>query len=302
MDRELELIQELGVNLIRLVHYPHHPGFLERCDREGIMTWCEIPLYQAGMAPVKYLSAKKSAGRESGVTKILRLPGMIFRTRQASDPKLISRSRDSLLRMIERDCNHPSIRFWGIGNECWTLNPAGARALRRLKETAESSDRSRLPGYAAMTIPGLTEKFERSFRVMDFIGINEYFGWYYGETRDTEGFLRRLSRGFPGKPLLVTETGADCARGVRNGQQEPERGVSEEYQSRFLREQLSAVSGVPAAAGVCVWVLKDFLCPEYGAENPVPFHNAKGLIDREYRKKASFDTVKGIFRKEEKGE
>lgn len=299
MDRDLDLVKEMGMNYIRLSHYPHDSYFLDRSDEEGLHIWEEIPLYQAGLAPVKYISDKSSLRRDRGLKKLIKLPGMILRTGQLTKKSVLSQAHDDLVRMIERDFNHPSIGFWGIGNECWSLNPAGAKALRKLKGIINRKDPSRIAAYAAMTIPGLTTRFERAFKVMDFIGINEYFGWYYGNTEDLDGFLETIHRKHPGKPVMITETGPDCAYGQRSEQAVPEKGVSEEYQARYLKEQFRIMKSKPWFAGLSIWVLKDFLCPEYGTDNIVPFYNLKGLFTARYDRKAAADAVRDMYLEED---
>mgnify|MGYP000628050953 CR=1 FL=1 len=294
MDRDMELIQQLNANYVRLAHYPHSPHFLDRCDREGIMAWCEIPLYQAGLAPVQYISSKKEEGRDSAIVKVLKLPLMIWKTRQMTDTHIVSRARDSLLLMMERDYNHPSILFWGIGNECWTMNPAGAKALRLLKKVVDDHDGSRIAGYAAITIPFVSSLFERSFKEMDVLGTNEYFGWYYGKASDVSRYIRAVCKKNK-KPLLITETGADCRYGEHTGSSAIERGVSEEYQVMYFQNQFAHLREHDQFAGISPWILRDFLCPEYGAENPVPFYNIKGLVDKHYNKKKAFYTVQKIY-------
>ena len=45
-----------------------------------------------------------------------------------------------------------------------------------------------------------------------------------------------------------------------------------------------------------VLIFKDFYCPEYLEDNPVPYYNLKGLLDYRYRKKKSFYLLQSIYR------
>ena len=38
-------MKAMGMNFVRLCHYPHSPGELELCDEIGLLAMCEIPLY-----------------------------------------------------------------------------------------------------------------------------------------------------------------------------------------------------------------------------------------------------------------
>ncbi len=297
MDKDIALAKELGLNYLRLTHYPHASYFLDRCDEEGLLLWEEIALYQAGLSPVKYLADKSKDRRDNVILRIIRIPFMIFRTRQLTGKKILSRAYDDLVRMIERDYNHPSIVFWGIGNECWSFNPAGGKALSRLKEVVTMMDPNRIAGYAAMTIPKITAHWEKSFEIMDFIGVNEYFGWYYGKVQDVKPFLNTLHKKYPDKPILVTETGSDSAYGLRESSETnpPQRGVSEDYQAYYLMTQYKLMNQVPNFSGFSIWVLKDFLCPEYGQDNIIANYNLKGLVSKDYEKKLAFFSVKNMY-------
>src|SRR5262249_43009203 len=37
--------KELGVNFVRLAHYPHNENMIKEADRRGILVWSEIPVY-----------------------------------------------------------------------------------------------------------------------------------------------------------------------------------------------------------------------------------------------------------------
>jgi beta-glucuronidase len=288
---DLQAIQSLNANFVRLAHYPHSAETLDLCDQMGLCAWEEIPFYQVGLGLIRFLfdKTKYDTGKAWGA-----LPGVFRDTAMLENPGLLGQGRDELLKLIERDRNHPSILFWGLGNECWSLHPSGEKALAWLRQQAEGFDPSRLFSYAAFTMPVLTERFERSFNVVDVISVNEYFGWYYGKTQEAGPFLQALARKFPGKPLLVTETGADALHG-RHAESDPPPRYSEEYQADLLEQQWRLMHTAATFSGLSIWVLKDFLCPEYREDNPLPFYNLKGLIDRDRQPKAAFERVKQMY-------
>jgi beta-glucuronidase len=292
IQRELEIIQSMHGNFLRLAHYPHSSETLDFCDQLGLATWVEIPLYQVGLGIIRFLFDKTK--RDTGKT-LRALPGIIWKTNTLGNPDLLLKARDELLKMIERDRNHPSVLFWGLGNECWTFNPAGAKALVWLREQAEAFDSTRLFTYAAFALPVLGPLYERSFESTDVVSVNEYFGWYYGKAQDAGAYLRSLARKHPNKPLLVTETGSDTVRGEHTSQVPPARGYSEEYQAWYLEEQWRQMRSVPTFSGLSIWVLKDFLCPEYREDNPLPFYNLKGLLNRDGQPKAALETVRRLY-------
>jgi hypothetical protein len=167
-------------------------------------------------------------------------------------------------------------------------------------------DTIRLFGYAAFSMPYLTPSYERSFSAVDVVGINEYFGWYYGRVADVSAFLTTVARKIYPKPFIVTETGADALReadAVRGNHTDavpPPRGYSEEYQAWLIEQQWQQARKISGFAGMSIWVLRDFLCPEYREDNPIPFYNLKGLFDRDNQPKASVEQVTKMYRGESK--
>lgn len=41
--RDMEMIKEMGVNFVRLAHYPHDPEVYQACDELGLLVWDEFP-------------------------------------------------------------------------------------------------------------------------------------------------------------------------------------------------------------------------------------------------------------------
>lgn len=283
---DLEGMKALGANFVRLAHYPHGQATLDLCDSLGLGAWAEIPLYQAGLGIVKALARKSRTRR----LRLPYLPALIAHTGDLGNPVLLGRARDSLLKLIERDANHPSILMWGLGNECWSFNPRGAKALAWLKAEASRLDSSRPFVYAGMALPGISGPFERAYGVTGVVAVNEYFGWYYGAPEDARAFLADLGKRWPGAPVFVSETGADAVPGRRDPSGKPGRN-SEDYQAHCLRVQLAAFKDIPNWSGVSVWAWRDFPCPEYREDAPMPYRNIKGLLCEDGRPKLALGVL-----------
>ncbi len=109
MHREdARLIKSMGLNFVRLSHYPQHPEFLDACDELGILVYAELASWKS----VRGGRWLKNA------------------CRQMSD-------------MILRDRNHPSVILWGMGNE-----GRHAGAYQRLYHLCKSLDPTRAVTYA----------------------------------------------------------------------------------------------------------------------------------------------------------
>ena len=281
LRREFELSSELGANFMRLTHYPHSDLTYELADERGFGIWSEIGNYQAGMGVIQGIFGKSLEIRKSGKKSIFRL---LRSRRQMTNPMYLKHVKSSIRKMIERLRNHPSIMFWGVGNECWSYGRGAAQVLRELRTLCLSLDNSRVPAYAAFCLPIVANMFETSFKIFDVVCCNEYFGWYYGKRGQAEGFWRRLKQKYPEKALILTETGSDAFIADN---------ASLERQCHMLESHLRLL-GSPLS-GICVWLFKDFRCPEYGVDEQAKGRNSKGLLTHNYEKKPAFSTVQHRF-------
>ncbi|MBW3078048.1 glycoside hydrolase family 2 protein [Bifidobacterium simiiventris] len=48
ISRDVRMIKDCGMNFIRGSHYPHHPFFVDECDRLGVMYWSELCFWGTG--------------------------------------------------------------------------------------------------------------------------------------------------------------------------------------------------------------------------------------------------------------
>ena len=88
MKQDLQLMKEANINAVRLSHYPNVPRWYELCDSMGMYVMDEADCETHGL-----------------------------RGTLASTPDWADAFLDRVVRMAERDKNHPSIIFWSLGNE-----------------------------------------------------------------------------------------------------------------------------------------------------------------------------------------
>jgi len=89
MIQDVILLKQNNINAVRTSHYPNHPKWYELCDEYGIYIIDECNLESHGLRDI--------------------LPN--------SDPKWTNACVDRMVRMVERDKNHPCIVIWSLGNE-----------------------------------------------------------------------------------------------------------------------------------------------------------------------------------------
>jgi len=138
MERQLEILKEMGCNAFRTSHNQPAPELLELCDRMGILVMVEA------------FDSWKSPKREHDYSRI-------FDEWHAKD----------LQAMVRRDRNHPSVFMWSIGNEIKEQNnPVMAKMLR---DIVHATDPTR-PVIAGCNWPQAgTNGFQKS---LDVFGLN----------------------------------------------------------------------------------------------------------------------------------
>lgn len=132
---------------------------------------------------------------------------------------------------------------------------AGRVFFTRMYEEAR-----RLDGTRPVTLVGIMGGPAEWLGLFDVIGINRYYGWYSlggrldQASQGLEKELDALHASF-GKPILITEFGADTVAGAHS---QPEEMWTEEYQVEFLRAYLDVAARKPFVAGLHVWNFADF--------------------------------------------
>jgi beta-glucuronidase len=240
----------LGATLMR-THYPPHPYLEELADREGILLWSEVPVYS--------LSNRR-----------LRRPAI-----RGAAVALAARN-------VEVNRNHPSIIAWSIANELDSVPDASQMDfIARASAATRALDRTRpvaiaILGYVTAGCP------QAAYAPVDFIGINDYFGWYPGpggsifDPERLSGYLDAMRACYPTKALAVTEFGAEANR---DGPVE-EKGTWA-AQEAFVNYHLGVYAQKRWLSGATYWALNEFrIHPAWEGGNPrpqPPIHQ-KGLL------------------------
>jgi len=124
LQRQIEILQEMGCNAIRTSHNPPAPELLDLCDRMGMLVMDEsFDCWQKGKRPNDY--------------------HLLFNDWHEKDWRA----------ELRRDRNHPGIILWSIGNEVPDQGtPAGPGLAAELTRIAHEEDPTR-PTTAACDHP-----------------------------------------------------------------------------------------------------------------------------------------------------
>ena len=246
--------EALGVNMIRLAHYPQNEHIVRLAEERGILVWEEIPVWQ----------------------------GIAF-----DDEGTLAKAQKMLAEMIYRDRNRCAIGYWSIANET-KPSPERNAFLRSLLATGKAIDTSRL--YIAAFDLAYFDKDKKTFvmeddftKELDVVAVNKYMGWYHPWPCDPSEAVWDVAAG---QPLIISEFGGEALYG-QNGPDDEASSWSEDYQARLYRDNLEMFNHIPNLAGVSPWVLFDFRSPYRFHPTNQEGWNRKGLVsDKGQRKRA----------------
>ena len=278
MRREMIMVKEMGVNFIRLGHYQQSRIILNLCDSLGIMVWEEIPWCRGGLGGDTY---KEQARR-------------------------------MLTNMIEQHYNHPAVIIWGLGNENdWPgdfpeFDKDKIRAfMKELNDRAHRLDASRKTAI---------RRCDFCKDIVDVYSPSIWAGWYRGiyteykqvtkEEFDKVDHFLHIEWGGDSHAGRHSENPDKALQQLKTGQGADERAGdaslfggaarvskdgdwSESYICNLFDWHLKEQETMPWLTGAAQWIFKDFSTP-VRPDNPVPYMNQKGLVERDFTKKEAY--------------
>ena len=254
--KDMSLIKWMGANSFRTSHYPYAEEMYSLADEEGIVIIDETPAVGIG------------AGTAQD-------PYKTFNIRKHHE--------DVIRDLIDRDKNHPSVVMWSMANEPDTEHfPESAEEYwTSLYDYTHSLD----PQDRPVTFVCCQNNYEvdRATRKMDVVCINRYYGWYnLSGDMDAACYALNIELDFwqaIGKPLIMTEYGADTLPGFHLSQPEM---FSEEFQVMYYDRINTAFDKRDFVIGEHPWNFADFNTIQgvYRADG-----NRKGLLTRDRRPK-----------------
>ncbi len=275
---EMKMMKEMGVNFIRLGHYQQSRIVLDLCDSLGILVWEEIPWCRGGLGgPIYQQQAKRM-----------------------------------LTNMIEQHYNHPSIIIWGLGNENdWPgdfteFDQQKIRTfMKELNDLSHQLDPSRSTAI---------RRCDFCRDIVDVYSPSIWAGWYRGdyteykdvslaEFNKSDRFLH-VEWGGDSHARRHSENPDNALSKIKKGGGADERAGdaslyggaarvskdgdwSESYIANLIDWHLKEQETMPWLSGTAYWPFKDFSTP-IRPENPVPYVNQKGVVERDFTKKEAF--------------
>ena len=266
---DMRLLKEMGINFLRIAHYPQDPAILEMCNKYGFVTTLEIPF------------VNKAAANEAGKQNTVNM----------------------LKEAIRFNYNHPSIIAWNLGNETTMKAPdkLGEAYTKHfvsthevLARTIKEEDTTRYSYSVFFREPAYQDKL--GIRNTQLVGYNKYYGWYIQELEDIDKNLRSVvERSLaldPDKPFILSEYGGGADPRIRS--YAPSRfDFSVEYQFLLHKAYLKTILDMPEIVGANVWNYADFQVEH--RKDAVPHINNKGLVSADRKKKDAYYLYRALL-------
>jgi beta-glucuronidase len=239
---DFELLGWIGANSFRTSHYPYSEDVLDQADRRGVVVIDETAAVGLNIRP-------------GGAT-----PG--GRRYPTFSPETINEETravhaQAIRELVARDKNHPSVVLWSIANEPESHTEAAARYFEPLFALTRALDPTRPVGF--VNDASAPHGSCRVSRFGDVLMLNRYYGWYVhtGDLVAAERALEEELRAWAseGKPIVVTEYGADTYPGLHSVTATP---WSEEYQVAYLDMNHRVFDRIDAVVGEHMWNFADF--------------------------------------------
>ncbi len=281
--KDMQMIKEIGANFVRLAHYPQDPEIYRACDELGLLVWDEVPWCRGGMGGEKWKQNTKNMLKD----------------------------------MIIQNYNHPSIIIWSLGNELDWLpdfeNGGNMDSLiiffSEMNDLVHKLDPYRLTA---------TRKFAEGSNIVDVYSPSIWAGWYSGVYKSYEKILnqsryefkhffhaeyggsshlgRHVENPITGEGFVDLEDWEEEVNQVKVQNISQYGDWSENYIVDLFDWYLHISENLDWFAGNAQWAFKDFATP-LRVENPIPYMNQKGLVDRAGNPKDAYYVFKSYWTK-----
>ena len=209
-EADIQLLKANNINAVRTSHYPNSPAFYDLCDRYGIYVMDEADLESHGLRHC--------------------LPG--------SNPRWTKPCLDRVVRMVQRDKNHPCVIIWSLGNE------AGyGDNFRKMKQAILEIDHTRPIHYEGDHVLDISDFFSMMYappQVVEKVGRGETVRAGFGETNNFLIGRKVTAKQYAGKPFILCEYAHAMGNSLGN-----------------FQEYMDAFEKYPCCCGGFIWDFAD---------------------------------------------
>jgi len=328
---QLALIKELGANFVRLAHYPHNEHTVSLADEMGLLVWSEIPIVSSIDWTNEHTQKVAQNQIVDNISRDLNRASVVMwsianETFPRTDERLLflKNLADTVDRLDESDRLVAAALIGNMQEEFGDvierlvvnlLHDSGVSAQEKANLMAfvaqqskakKASSKNSEKAQHSVNEPAVVMIDDPLGEIVDIIGYNEYFGWYYssliarilpvGEDAIRKAMFEimpdiRFANTY-GKPMIISEFGAGAKAGLHS---EKATIWSEEYQEKVYKAQLSMLEKSDFVQGMSPWILKDFRSHIRQLNGIQETYNRKGLVSETGVKKKAFYVLKDHY-------
>ncbi|MFD0835296.1 glycoside hydrolase family 2 TIM barrel-domain containing protein [Mariniflexile aquimaris] len=273
--KDIEIIKNMGANVIRFAHYPHARELYDMCDKLGIIVWTEIPVVNKVTDSKDFFATSLNMQKEH----------------------------------IKQYYNYPSVVMIGYMNEIFLRLAFDNKSSEDEKENIKTASvklaqqledltRQLAPNHITVMALHFNELYNETgiADISMLVGWNLYFGWYDKDIPDLGSFLDEQHQRYPKRPLLLSEYGPGAD--VRIYTKTPKKfDFSTEYQAKLHQSYYQQISDRAYMAGMTAWNFADFGSEFRG--DAIPHVNQKGLVQYNRTPKDIYYWYKSVLNKKE---
>lgn len=249
----LKQLKDSGCRFTRF-HWQQDSRIYDWCDENGLLVQEEIPYW----------------GNPGKVT-----------------PKQFKIAKMQADEMIKAHFNHPSIVFWGVGNELGGFYKATQKYVKNMVAYFKSKDKTRLVNYVSNTLGSLKHWQTDATLFGDIAMWNEYLGLWMPCVNIPEKILA-VNKLWENKPLVITEFGL-CEPFFKGG---------DERRTQILVDHIAAYNHANKIQGYVWFSLNDYRT-HIGEEGKGKFRQrVHGSTDLSGNIKPSYNTLCEINKKQ----
>ncbi len=262
MVKDYNLMKWIGANSFRTSHYPYAEEQLRMADELGFLVIDEVQA--VGFAT---WAAERSVYRDQ------------------VKPETHTHHKALMRKLIARDKNHPCVVMWSVGNEVNSQEPGSRPYFEPIFALTRELDPTRPVTCVEQGL--IRARDSHILDLGDVVCVNRYYSWYEdcGKLDLIDEQARKdlveWHEASGGKPVMVTEFGADTIAGLHR---DPPEMFSEEYQREYYRLHFAAFDAFPWFIGEQVWNFADFATKQ-GFFRVAG--NKKGIFTRQRQPKAA---------------
>ncbi len=242
----LKQLKDSGCRFTRF-HWQQDNRIYDWCDKNGLLVQEEIPFWGAPKKP---------------------------------DKKQLTIAKQQADEMIKAHFNHPSIIFWGVGNELGGQFKRTQKYVTEMRKYFKSKDKTRCVNYVSNTLGFIKGRQTDATLFGDVAMWNEYLGLWM-PCNDIPAKILEVNNICKSKPLIITEFGL-C---------EPHFKGGDERRNQILIDNVDYFNCADKIQGYVWFSLNDYRT-HVGEQGEGRFkQRVHGSTDLYGNKKPSYDTL-----------